>query len=87
MPLMHITDYLADAQGLTHKDQILRALKMAGKRGLTTDELIKINASNYRARICDLRADGWNIAEGKRQRKGSWVYRLHRPYKLFKEEI
>lgn len=46
---------------LTEETKILRALKAAGRRGLTTAEMMRISASNYRARCVSLRQDGYLI--------------------------
>ena len=50
----------------TKVGRILSEFRKAGRRGLTTWELIKIDPAEYRARISDLRNEGYNITPAER---------------------
>ena len=48
---------------LTQYQKILRSFKKNTRQGLTTYELITICPAEYRARISELRRDGYNIVD------------------------
>lgn len=48
-------------QTISQETMILRALKRAGRKGLTTWQMIQICPANYRARVVDLRNEGYTI--------------------------
>lgn len=67
-------------KGLTQAGKIIKALKEAGSRGVENYKLANYNLG-YRARITELRKDGYNIY-CERQRvndraTGVWVYYLN----------
>lgn len=70
-----------------HKKNILTELKRAGKRGLTTWELVLINPTNYRARISELRKDGYDIPEAKRVYDSKNRYLGYSKYVLREETV
>lgn len=62
----------------TRRNLVLRLLRAAGDRGVTTGELLGAGVgSRYGARIGELRADGF-IITSEREREGEWRYRLLR---------
>lgn len=58
---------------LNQETRILKALKAAGSRGLTTWEMIKLVPAEYRARVTSLRHDGYNIVAERVVVKGRYV--------------
>ena len=57
--------------------QLLEALERAGRRGLTTAEIMQpdVGGERFSARLAELRAAGYKI-DGKYERQGSWRYKL-----------
>ena len=62
----------------TRRDLVLRLLRAAGARGVTTSDLLVAGVgSRYSARLLELRERGYTITS-ERERQGQWRYRLIR---------
>lgn len=57
----------------TQQTAILRVLRNSGTRGATTWELIKTVPAEYRARISELRRDGYGISAHREYVNGKYA--------------
>lgn len=55
--------------------KIIRALKLAGGRGITSRDMVGMGIFKYSSRIAELRRDGWNI-EATHVKGSMWKYHL-----------
>lgn len=64
---------------VSQTSKILKSLKQNSKRGLTTYDLIQICPAEYRARISELRNDGYNIMAERVYGNGKYLgyFRYH----------
>lgn len=72
------TTTITAPQPRTRRDLVLKLLKGAGARGVTTNELLAAGVgSRYSARVLELRERGYGITS-ERIRNGQWRYTLVR---------
>jgi hypothetical protein len=60
---------------VTQQAKILRMLRVAGKRGVTSNEFLQAHLPRFSARILELRKRGYRIES---ERGKVWRYRLVR---------
>lgn len=59
----------------TQAVRMIRGLKQAGVKGMTSRDFIDMGIFKYSSRIAELRRDGWNI-QASHVKGGLWQYNL-----------